>query len=81
MYIGHNIQHNYTISKQYMLNHQLLASAEQRHLGIFTTNDFKWQSYKKLKDSQGAIIIMLMLIILIIFIETRLQDTINKIIK
>ena len=39
MHIGHNnIQHNYT-----MANQQLIATEEQRDLGITITRDLKWQ--------------------------------------
>ena len=43
MHIGHNnIQHNYT-----MTNQQLIATEEQRDLGITITKDLKWQKQTK----------------------------------
>ena len=48
MHIGHNnIQHNYT-----MVNHQLVATEEQRDLGITITRDLKWQ--KQTEKSCGT---------------------------
>ena len=41
MHIGHNnFQHNYT-----MANQQLIATEEQRNLGITITRDLKWQKH------------------------------------
>ena len=43
MHIGHNnIQHNYTIANQQQFN-LLIATEEQRDLGITITRDIKWQ--------------------------------------
>ena len=48
MHIGHNnIHHNYT-----MANQQLIATEEQRDLGITITKDLKWQ--KQIKKNSNA---------------------------